>query len=204
MLIIPFIEDALSIFLNWNEQVNYYGNTNLVEIFLLINALGLFIGSLATFHKMTIKFGVYGLIGIELLQLTIFKQLFNLSFYFKLLCNINGLLLILAEAFITQSSEINKLLLFEQPKILNNVDINIQKNIKLLEKCVIILNTLSIFLSNRFNIFIAIAAAFSIIALGLIFLGAKNECSITYFIFYLSILNLAINNYWTLNETMVK
>ena len=131
------------------------------------------------------------------------KQLLNLSFYFKLLCNISGLLLILAEAFITQASETNKILLFEQPKILNIIDSNIQKNLILLEKCFIILNTLSIFLSNKFNIFVVIAAAFATIALGLVLLGTKNEYSILCFIFYLSILNLAINNYWTLNEIMV-
>jgi len=113
------------------------------------------------------------------------------------------LLLILAEAFITQASETNKILLFEQPKILNIIDSNIQKNLILLEKCFIILNTLSIFLSNKFNIFVVIAAAFATIALGLVLLGTKNEYSILCFIFYLSILNLAINNYWTLNEIMV-
>jgi len=116
----------------------------------------------------------------------------------------SGLILLLAEALLTQSTEINKLLLFEQPKILKCIDVNMQKNVSLLEKSVIVLHTFSIFLSNKFNLFIVIAAGFSVIALGLVIFGANNQNSNTYFIFILSILNLAINNHWTSNGILVK
>ncbi|ORX84968.1 hypothetical protein BCR32DRAFT_266011 [Anaeromyces robustus] len=205
LLIIPYIEDSISIILKWNEHINYYdknNNNSLIKVFLLINLIGLLGGSIATFHKNTIKFGVICLIGIDIIQLFLFKQLFNISFYFKLLCVLSGLLLLLSESLLIQSSEINKILLFEQPKILKNIDINIQKNLSILEKCIIVLYLLSIFLANKFNIFVVIAAGFVTIALGIIIFGANNVNSISYFIFILSILNLAINNYWTFNDTM--
>jgi len=198
LLTLTYIEDAVSIILKWDEHVQYYG----VKIFLIINAIGLLLGSIATFHKVTIKFGVFGLIGVEIVQFLLFKQLFNLSFYIKLLCNAGGLLLLVAEALLTQNSETNKILLFEQPKVLRNVDSNLQKKIVLLEKCVIILYTLSTFLSNEFNIFIVLSGGFTTIALGLIIFGANNVNSISYFIFILSILNLAINNFWSSNGTL--
>ncbi|ORX55389.1 hypothetical protein BCR36DRAFT_410317 [Piromyces finnis] len=199
LLTIPFLEDSLLIIYNWNNHINYYGINSIILKMLLIC---LIVGSVSSFHKSTLKYGVYILIATEIIKLVLFEQIFNITYYLKLICNLNGLILLLAEVFLNQSSEVNKILLFEQPKILKCVDENSQKNITLLKKCVILLYTLSIFLSKKFNIFIVIAACFSIIALGLVIFGANNNNSFTYFIFILSILNLAINNYWTSNEVL--
>eukprot|EP00126_Sphaerothecum_destruens_P008207 Sdes_comp20127_c0_seq2m13185 len=101
-LVATFLDDGFRLFIQWNEQSNYIGNSLgwgfiFAYPFLLVNILLQIGGSFCVVARKEVKYGVGALFSVVFTQTCVYSTLWDLNFFLRNLALCGGLILLLTE-----------------------------------------------------------------------------------------------------------
>ncbi|VVT44034.1 uncharacterized protein SAPINGB_P000269 [Magnusiomyces paraingens] len=194
-IVATFYEDGFRIFSQWNSQVSYISGYRglprfITVVYLAINIVIMFVSSsLVVAHKSLVP-AVASLSFVVISQAIIYGLAFNLSFFFRNLSVIGGLLMVLSAAFVKDRRAISL------PGLPLVDDKNRAKYFQLAGRILLIFLYLAYVVAEQRTAARIISSIFGLAACGLVVIGYKARLSAAILVIMLFWRNFTSNQYW--------
>ncbi|PVU98542.1 hypothetical protein BB559_001489 [Furculomyces boomerangus] len=197
LLVSTFIEDSIRIIVQWSNQLFYLKvyrgfPTGINHLFLLYNIIVMLVCSWLSISKKYTEYAVAGLFSIVIGQSFAYGLIFDFSFFMRSLSVIGGLLILLAESLLSKRRDMFA-------GIPNISEADRTKYVLLGGRILLVFLFFSFLFSGEMNFFrivVVVIGGFSCI---LVALGFKAKYSAMILIAILSIFNLLVNNWWSID-----
>jgi hypothetical protein len=197
LLVVTFIEDTLRIISQWSDQ-RFYLETyqgmawGFSHFFLSLNIILMTVGSTFCIAKKFTAIGVGMLAFVVVIQSIGYGLLFDISFFFRNLSVIGGLLMLLSDAMAKKKD------LFAGLPQLSETEKSTY--LQLAGRVLLVALFLSFLFAGEMTPFRLIMVVFGFAVSVLVVIGFKAKYSAMVLIIILSIGNVLLNNWWTLHE----
>eukprot|EP00126_Sphaerothecum_destruens_P008206 Sdes_comp20127_c0_seq1m13183 len=196
-LVATFLDDGFRLFIQWNEQSNYIGNSLgwgfiFAYPFLLVNILLQIGGSFCVVARKEVKYGVGALFSVVFTQTCVYSTLWDLNFFLRNLALCGGLILLLTEVRKDGNRFIAGL-----PDISDRGDTN-RSYMQLAGRLLLVLMFISLIHLSNVSVFKALFYVVGSVLTLLIAIGFKTRLSALVLVNMLVVLNFFLNSWWTL------
>jgi len=196
LLVATFVEDGLRIFFQWPEQLSFlkrYRNFSLIiaKIFLLLNIVLQLLCSILVLIRKHVNYAVIGLFSVLILQTLGYGMIFeDFGFICRVLSVTGGLLLLLAEAMPKEKNLFAGLPIISENKR--------SAYIQLLGRVLLVFLFFSV-LWGKMTLLRFSLSILGLLVCMMVAVGFKAKWSAAFFVTILSISNIIVNNWWSLN-----
>ncbi|KAF2460869.1 putative cargo transport protein [Lineolata rhizophorae] len=196
LIVVTFLEDALRIITQWNDQLIYlrdyrhipYGITHL---FLLANVIVMSICSFMIIVRKHSDYAVGGLLGVIVTQALGYGLIFDLNFFLRNLSVIGGLLMVLSDSWVRKRFV---------PAGLPEIDEKDRKMyFQLAGRVLLIFLFVGFVFAGQWSFWRILVSVVGLVACIMVVVGFKAKWSATLLVVILSIFNVLVNNFWTLH-----
>ncbi|KAG0169697.1 hypothetical protein DFQ28_007047 [Apophysomyces sp. BC1034] len=201
LIVATFLEDPLRIMTQWSEQVRFMETvrhfpTGLSHIFLALNVIVMLAGSSLVIAKRHQDYAVYGLMGVVVAQALGYGLIFNLSFFLRNLSVLGGLLMVLSDSMAKRKQMFAAL-----PQISES---NRRTYLQLAGRVLLIFLFIGSAFHGDWSIIRVVVSLFGLCACIMVAVGFKAKWSAMFLVLFLSVLNVAINNFWSVQHNVYK
>lgn len=193
LIVCTFLEDALRIISQWNEQLHYLWNMRSIPyyiafLFLFINVICMIGGTISIVFRKRLEIGIGSLMFVIISQAIAYGLLFNFQFFSRNLSLIGGLLLALSDVFVRERRSLPGLPMIE--------DKDKSKYLQLAGRILLIFLFVSYMFSRKWSILGGLFNVFGLLCCILVVIGFKARFCACFLVCMLSIQNLMMNPYW--------
>ncbi|KAF3163758.1 hypothetical protein TWF225_006211 [Orbilia oligospora] len=195
LIVATFLEDAIRIITQWSEQLKYLSDYRhipwgLTHFFLLANVVTMATCSVMVIARKHSEYAVGGLIGVVVTQALGYGLIFDLNFFLRNLSVMGGLLMVVSDSWnrkrfafagIPQLEEKDRKMYFQ-----------------LAGRVLLIFLFIGFVFSGEWSLTRALVSVLGFVACVMVVVGFKAKWSAIILVVILSIFNVIINNFWTL------
>ncbi|BFZ56026.1 ER-derived vesicles protein erv29 [Savitreella phatthalungensis] len=198
LIVVTFLEDAIRILTQWGDQL-YYLQTyrgiwwGFSHLFLLANVLAMAAGSYLVVARRYTEIAIGMLLGVVVSQALGYGLIFDLNFFFRNLSVVGGLLMVLSDSM-SQRKQI-----FAGLPTLSETDR--RKYFQLAGRVLLIFLFVGFVFHGQWSFTRVIFSLIGFVACIMVVVGFKARLSATLLVLMLSLMNLLINNFWTVHHT---
>ncbi|EGO52491.1 hypothetical protein NEUTE1DRAFT_118802 [Neurospora tetrasperma FGSC 2508] len=197
LIVVTFIEDALRIMTQWNDQLLYLHDyrhipNGVTHLFLLVNVIAMASCSTLVIIRKYSEYAVGGLIGVVITQALGYGLIFDLNFFLRNLSVMGGLLMVLSDSWVRKTKAFAGLPTLEEK--------DRKMYFQLAGRVLLIFLFIGFVFSGEWTIWRIIVSLVGLVACVMVVVGFKTKFSSTLLVVILSIFNLLVNNFWTLHE----
>ncbi|KAK9477891.1 SURF4 family-domain-containing protein [Lipomyces japonicus] len=198
LIVATFIEDAIRIVSQWNDQVFYLHSYRgiprfLTSIFLFVNVTAMIIGSGLVIVRKHSVYAVGALLAVVVSQAIGYGLIFELNFFLRNLSVIGGLLMVLSDSFVRRKIAFAGLPTIDEK--------DKQMYFQLAGRVLLIFLFLGFILSGDWSFARIFVSFIGFIACVMVVVGFKAKLSAMLLVVILSIFNILINHYWTYSSS---
>lgn len=198
LLVVTFIEDAFRIAMQWGEQNNFMkyqrGFPSFTsELFLGANVIAMLVCSFLAVQRRHTEYAVGGLATVVVSQALGYGMIFDFKFLLYNFSIIGGLLLLLSENMLAK----RKAVFAGLPTVTRNEQ---STYILLAGRILLVFLFLGFVFAGEFTFTRMIISAIGLVACVMVAIGFKAKWSALFMVLFLSIINVFINNWWSLSE----
>ncbi|KAK9722899.1 ER-derived vesicles protein erv29 [Basidiobolus ranarum] len=199
LLVVTFFEDSLRIVTQWSDQVYYLEKyqgfySGFSQLFLGLNVLVMMTGSILAIAKRFTEHAILGLFAVVISQTIGYGLIFDLRFFLHNLSVVGGLLMLLADALAKKKN------VFPGLPSISTMDKSTY--FQLAGRVLLIFLFLSLVFAGEMNMTRLIFSAIGFIACVMVVIGFKAKWSAMFLVLFLSIFNVAINNWWSIHHAL--
>ncbi|KAI0974350.1 SURF4 family-domain-containing protein [Xylaria arbuscula] len=197
LIVVTFLEDALRIITQWNDQLVYLNSyrhipSGLTHLFLIVNVIAMVSCSTLVIIRKYSDYAVAGLMGVVVTQALGYGLIFDLNFFLRNLSVIGGLVMVLSDSWVRKTKA------FAGLPTLDEKDRKMY--FQLAGRVLLIFLFVGFVFSGEWTLWRVIVSAIGFIACVMVVVGFKAKFSATLLVVILSVFNLLVNNFWTLHE----
>ncbi|KAI0910495.1 SURF4 family-domain-containing protein [Ustulina deusta] len=197
LIVVTFLEDALRIITQWNDQLVYLNSyrhipSGLTHLFLIVNVIAMVSCSSLVIVRKYSDYAVAGLMGVVVTQALGYGLIFDLNFFLRNLSVIGGLVMVLSDSWVRKTKA------FAGLPTLDEKDRKMY--FQLAGRVLLIFLFVGFVFSGEWTLWRVIVSAIGFMACVMVVVGFKAKFSATLLVVILSIFNLLVNNFWTLHE----
>ncbi|KAK7193564.1 hypothetical protein DPSP01_000119 [Paraphaeosphaeria sporulosa] len=196
LIVVTFLEDALRIMTQWNDQLTYLHDyrhipSGLTHLFLIVNVIAMTVCSVMIIARKNSDYGVFGLIGVVVLQGLGYGLVFDLNFFLRNLSVMGGLLMVLSDSWVRKKFA---------PAGLPTLDEKDRKMyFQLAGRVLLIFLFVGFVFRGDWSFWRICVSLLGFVACVMVVVGFKAKFSAIMLVVILSIFNLLVNNFWTLH-----
>ncbi|WFC97830.1 ER-derived vesicles protein erv29 [Malassezia yamatoensis] len=198
LIVVTFLEDAVRIFTQWGDQTTYLNRYRglpyiLTQMFLLVNVIVMLSASILVIVRRYAEISVGSLLGVIILQGLGYGLITDVNFFLRNLSVVGGLLMVLSDSFANQRKAI-----FAGLPNISETDKRIY--FQFAGRVLLIFLFIGFVFQGDWSPF---RVAVSVLGLGaciMVVVGFKARWSAIFLVMLLSILNVAVNNFWTVHS----
>lgn len=196
LIVATFFEDGFRIFSQWSAQVNFIWSYRgmprfLTIIYLAFNIFIMYAGSIAVVAHRHLIFGAGSLVFVVVSQALVYGLVFNVSFFFRNMSVIGGLLMVLSDAFVNDRRSLSL------PGLPDIEDKDRSKYFMLAGRVLMIFLFLAYVATEHFTIMGIFGIVFGLLACVMVVVGYKARLSASVLILILLYRNFTANKYWS-------
>ncbi|KAF3906865.1 hypothetical protein ABW21_db0205533 [Orbilia brochopaga] len=195
LIVATFLEDAIRILTQWSEQLKYLSDYRHIpwgftHLFLLGNVITMVICSVLVIARKHSEYAVGGLIGVVVTQALGYGLIFDLNFFLRNLSVMGGLLMVVSDSWhrkrfafagIPQLEEKDRKMYFQ-----------------LAGRVLLIFLFIGFVFSGEWSVSRVLVSSLGFVACVMVIVGFKAKWSAIILVVILSVFNVIINNFWTL------
>ncbi|KAI8141414.1 SURF4 family-domain-containing protein [Fennellomyces sp. T-0311] len=201
LIVATFLEDALRISTQWEDQLLFmeqrrhfpYG---LSHLFLGLNVIVMTAGSVMVIAKRQQDYAVYGLLGTVVAQALGYGLVFNFQFFLRNLSVIGGLVMVLSDSFKQQRPMFAAL-----PQI---SETDKRTYLQLAGRILLIFLFIGSAFHGEWSLSRVLVSLLGLVACVMVAVGFKARWSAMFLVLFLSVFNILINNFWSVNHSYFK
>ena len=198
LIVVTFLEDAVRILTQWSDQTVYLNRYRsipyiLTQAFLLTNVLVMTGASLLVIVRRYAEISVGSLLMVIVLQGVGYGLITDLNFFLRNLSVVGGLLMVLSDSFANQRKNI-----FAGLPSLSETDKRIY--FQLAGRVLLIFLFMGFVFHGEWSVFRVSVSVLGLGACVMVVVGFKARWSAIFLVMLLSILNIAVNNFWTVHS----
>lgn len=196
LIVVTFIEDALRIITQWNDQLLYLKDFRhmpwgITHMFLIFNIITMSTCSVLVILRRYSEYAVSGLLAVVVVQALGYGLIFDLNFFLRNLSVMGGLLMVLGDSFVKKSRAFAGL---------PSIDEKDKKMyIQLAGRVLLIFLFIGFVFAGEWGLGRIIVSLFGLVACIMVVVGFKAKLSAVLLVVLLSVFNLLVNNFWTLH-----
>ncbi|MCJ1470042.1 hypothetical protein MMC07_008687 [Pseudocyphellaria aurata] len=197
LIVVTFLEDALRIITQWNDQLVYLHDYRhipwgLTHLFLFVNVLAMIACSVLVITRKYSDYAVFGLLAVVVTQALGYGLIFDLNFFLRNLSVMGGLLMVLSDSWVRKKFA---------PAGLPSIDEKDRKMyFQFAGRVLLIFLFIGFVFSGDWGIGRIVVSLFGFVACVMVVVGFKAKWSAVMLVVILSIFNILVNNFWTLHE----
>lgn len=198
LIVVTFLEDAIRIITQWGDQTTYLnryrGIPNFItQLFLLINVVIMVSASVLVIIRRYPEISVGSLLGVIVLQGLGYGLITDMNFFLRNLSVVGGLLMVLSDSFANQRKNI-----FAGLPSISETDKRIY--FQFAGRVLLIFLFIGFVFQGEWSLFRAAVSVLGFGACIMVVVGFKARWSAIFLVMLLSILNIAVNNFWTVHS----
>ncbi|KAI1075708.1 SURF4-domain-containing protein [Whalleya microplaca] len=197
LIVVTFLEDALRIMTQWNDQLVYLNAyrhipNGLTHLFLIINVVTMIICSVMVIIRKHSDYAVAGLMAVVVTQALGYGLIFDLNFFLRNLSVIGGLIMVLSDSWVRKTKAFAGLPQLDEK--------DRKMYFQLAGRVLLIFLFIGFVFSGEWSVWRIVTSVVGLIACIMVVVGFKAKFSATLLVLILSIFNVLVNNFWTLHE----
>ncbi|KAK4136456.1 SURF4-domain-containing protein [Trichocladium antarcticum] len=197
LIVVTFIEDALRIITQWNDQLLYLHDyrhipSGLTHLFLIINVIAMATCSTMVIVRKHSEYAVGGLMGVVVTQALGYGLIFDLNFFLRNLSVMGGLLMVLSDSWVRKTKAFAGLPQLEEK--------DRKMYFQLAGRVLLIFLFVGFVFSGKWSVWRVVVCLVGLLACVMVVVGFKAKFSATLLVVILSVFNVLVNNFWTLHE----
>ncbi|KAI8986496.1 SURF4 family-domain-containing protein [Pilobolus umbonatus] len=201
LIVATFFEDSLRIITQWSDQLSFMQDSRhfprgISHLFLGINIMVMLVASTCVIIKKHQTYAIYGLMGVIVSQALGYGLIFDLSFFLRNLSVMGGLVMVLSETMVRRKQMFAAL-----PQI---SETDRRMYLQLAGRILLIF----LFIGSAFHgewSFMRLGVSLcGLAACGMVAVGFKARWSAMFLVLFLSVLNVFVNNFWSVKHSYYK
>ncbi|KAK5212421.1 ER-derived vesicles protein erv29 [Exophiala xenobiotica] len=197
LIVVTFIEDALRIITQWNDQLTYLRDFRhipwgLTHLFLIFNVITMSVCSVLVIIRRYGEYAVGGLLSVVVVQALGYGLIFDLNFFLRNLSVIGGLLMVLGDSFVKKTR------VFAGLPSIDEKDKKMY--IQLGGRVLLIFLFVGFVFAGEWSFWRVLVSLVGFVACVMVVVGFKAKLSAIILVVLLSIFNVLVNNFWTLHH----
>ncbi|KAK7890511.1 ER-derived vesicles protein erv29 [Exophiala xenobiotica] len=197
LIVVTFIEDALRIITQWNDQLTYLRDFRhipwgLTHLFLIFNVITMSVCSVLVIVRRYGEYAVGGLLSVVVVQALGYGLIFDLNFFLRNLSVIGGLLMVLGDSFVKKTR------VFAGLPSIDEKDKKMY--IQLGGRVLLIFLFVGFVFAGEWSFWRVLVSLVGFVACVMVVVGFKAKLSAIILVVLLSIFNVLVNNFWTLHH----
>ncbi|KAI9489211.1 SURF4 family-domain-containing protein [Zychaea mexicana] len=201
LIVATFLEDALRIITQWADQISFMQDyrhfpKGLSHLFLGLNVAVMLAGSGMVIGKRYQDYAVYGLLGVVVAQALGYGLIFDLSFFLRNLSVIGGLIMVLSDSVAKQRRMFAAL-----PQLSES---NRRTYLQLAGRLLLIFLFIGSAFHGEWSLPRIATSLFGLTACVMVAVGFKAKWSAMFLVLFLSVMNVLINNFWSVSHNHFK
>ncbi|KIX04669.1 uncharacterized protein Z518_05539 [Rhinocladiella mackenziei CBS 650.93] len=198
LIVVTFIEDAIRIITQWNDQLTYLKDFRhipwgLTHLFLIFNVITMSVCSTLVIMRRYGEYAVGGLLSVVVVQALGYGLIFDLTFFLRNLSVIGGLLMVLGDSFVKKSR------VFAGLPTIDEKDKKMY--IQLGGRVLLIFLFVGFVFSGEWSVWRVLVSLVGFVACVMVVVGFKAKLSAIILVLLLSVFNVLVNNFWTLHKS---
>ncbi|KAI9307448.1 SURF4 family-domain-containing protein [Cunninghamella echinulata] len=201
LIVATFLEDALRIITQWEDQIFYMEQSRgfpsfLSHLFLGANIIAMLVCSVLVIAKKHQDLAVYGLMGVVVSQALGYGLVFDMQFFLRNLSVMGGLMMVLSDSIVKQKQMFAAL-----PQMTEN---NRRTYLQLAGRILLIFLFIGSAFHGEWSLLRIFVSVYGLVACVMVAIGFKARWSAMFLVLFLSIFNVFINNFWSVSHTHYK
>ncbi|KIW52827.1 hypothetical protein PV05_08444 [Exophiala xenobiotica] len=197
LIVVTFIEDAIRIITQWNDQLTYLRDFRhipwgLTHLFLIFNVITMSVCSVLVIMRRYGEYAVGGLLSVVVVQALGYGLIFDLNFFLRNLSVIGGLLMVLGDSFVKKTR------VFAGLPSIDEKDKKMY--IQLGGRVLLIFLFIGFVFAGEWSFWRVLVSMVGFVACVMVVVGFKAKLSAIILVVLLSIFNVLVNNFWTLHH----
>ncbi|CAO3595434.1 unnamed protein product [Absidia cylindrospora] len=197
LIVATFLEDALRITMQWTEQRVFMEQmrsfpTGLSHLFLFLNVVVMLGGSFMVIAKRYQEYAVYGLLGVVISQALGYGLLFDMSFLLRNLSVMGGLVMVLSDSIVRRRQMFAAL-----PQVSES---SRRTYLQLGGRILLIFLFIGSAFHGDWSFARVLVSLLGLVACLMVAVGFKAKYSALFLVLLLSVSNVLINNFWSVNH----
>lgn len=202
LIVATFLEDSFRLLTNWGDQVYFLQAQRhipwgITHIFLILNVVVMTAASLAVIARRYPEASVGALLGIQLVQGVAYGMISDWRFLLRTLSITGGLLMCLSDSLVVQKK--SQRLFAGLPSLgVSEGDKNLY--LQLAGRVLLVFLFIGFAFHGEWSFLRAITIVLGLGACAMVAVGFKARWSASFLVLLLSVFNLAVNNFWSVNR----
>ncbi|KAI8336127.1 SURF4 family-domain-containing protein [Chlamydoabsidia padenii] len=197
LIVATFLEDALRISMQWTEQLGFMElrrgfPRGLSHLFLSLNVIVMLFGSFMVIVKRRQELAVYGLLGVVVSQALGYGLLFDISFFLRNLSVMGGLVMVLSDSIVRRRQ------IFAALPQVSETDRRMY--LQLAGRILLVFLFAGSALHGDWSLARVMVSLLGLLACLMVAVGFKVKYSAIFLVLVLSVSNVLINNFWSVNH----
>lgn len=196
LIVVTFLEDALRILTQWNDQLLYLHDFRhipggLTHMFLILNVIAMIVCSTLVIIRKHSEYAVAGLCVVVVTQALGYGLIFDLNFFLRNLSVLGGLMMVLSDSWVRKRFA---------PAGLPTMDEKDRKMyFQLGGRVLLIFLFVGFVFAGKWSLWRVLVSLLGLVACVMVVVGFKAKVSAVMLVVVLSIFNVLVNNFWTLH-----
>jgi ER-derived vesicles protein len=218
LIVVTFLEDALRILTQWSDQLLYLHDFRhstlstalypqhlqtadllsllvpggITHLFLIVNVIAMIVCSTLVIIRKHSEYAVAGLCGVVITQALGYGLIFDLNFFLRNLSVLGGLMMVLSDSWVRKRFA---------PAGLPTLDEKDRKMyFQLGGRVLLIFLFIGFVFAGKWSFWRILVSLLGLGACIMVVVGFKAKLSAVMLVVVLSIFNVLVNNFWTVNE----
>ncbi|KAI8992192.1 SURF4 family-domain-containing protein [Mycotypha africana] len=201
LIVATFIEDSLRIMTQWRDQLSFMEDSRhfpwgLSHLFLGLNVIVMLAASFCVVVKKRQTYAIYGLMGVIIAQAFGYGLIFDVSFFLRNLSVMGGLMMVLSETMIKRKQMFAAL-----PQM---SETNRRMYLQLAGRILLIFLFIGSAFHGDWSVMRLTVSLLGLVACIMVAVGFKAKWSAMFLVLFLSILNVFVNNFWSVQHSFYK
>ncbi|KAI7894521.1 SURF4 family-domain-containing protein [Mucor mucedo] len=201
LIIATFLEDSLRIIMQWSDQLTFMQQsrhfpTGLSHLFLGLNVIVMLGASFFIVVKKHQAYAIYGLMGVIVAQAFGYGLIFDMSFFLRNLSVMGGLMMVLSETMVKRKQMFAAL-----PQMSES---NRRMYLQLAGRILLIFLFIGSAFHGDWSIMRVAVSVCGLAACIMVAVGFKAKWSAMFLVLFLSVLNVFVNNFWSVQHSYYK
>lgn len=202
LIVATFLEDSFRLLTHWGDQVYFLQKHRhipwgLTHIFLIINMIVMTGASISVIARRYPEASVGALLGIQLCQGLAYGMLSDWHFVLRTLSITGGLLMCLSDSLAMQKKSQK---LFAGLPSLGVTEGDKNLYLQLAGRVLLVVLFIGFAFHGEWSLLRAVTIVLGLGACAMVAVGFKARWSASFLVLLLSVFNLAVNNFWTVNR----
>ncbi|KAI9266018.1 SURF4 family-domain-containing protein [Sporodiniella umbellata] len=197
LIVATFFEDSLRIITQWRDQLNFlqdfrYFPRGLSHLFLGLNVLVMLSAASMIVAKRHQAYAIYGLMGVIVSQAFGYGLVFDLSFFLRNLSVMGGLIIVLSDTMVKRQQMFAAL-----PQL---SETNRRMYFQLAGRILLIFLFIGTAFHGEWSLIRIVGSFLGLVACIMVAVGFKAKYSAMFLVLFLSVLNMFVNNFWSVQH----